>query len=64
MLHSRTCQRSVDDREEAVVVPRPRHETGLVEHEGGDAGRRGAQGRVHDGSDHGDAVLGVGDAAL
>ena len=45
-------------------MPCSRDESGLVEHERGDAGGGGAEGGVDNGRDHGDAVLGVGDAAL
>ena len=36
----------------------------LGEDQGGEAGGRGAEGRVHDGRGDGHAVAGVGDAAL
>jgi hypothetical protein len=51
-----TCQRSVHGDEKTVILSGSRNDSGLVEDEGAEAGRRGSESRVHDRPRDGDAV--------
>ena len=54
-----TCQGTVHGDEKAVVLSGSGNDSGFVEDERADAGRRSAQGGVDDGPRDGDPVSGV-----